>query len=278
MTVEGKNAKSAYLLSEVGIQDEATRLRKQATMMLALELPDILETLPANGRFVDLGCGAGLLADAVSQARPDAAVYGFDADALAVEQSRKHFGRADLIFDRRRLEEGPPPDFALADTAVLRLVLMHLPEPKKALEAAHAWLKPGGILHVIEGDDRTLVFEPDSPPMADILALMQKVQVSKGGSRWLGEELPALLGSSAWTVSGHRRHAHDPVLAAAALPAIFLPVAKYYLAEAERLGLATPESIQPLRRHLDQIGGGSFTGATIPLFHAWAHSSPQVAK
>ncbi|HTA16644.1 MAG TPA: methyltransferase, partial [bacterium] len=84
MPVDEEKQSSAYLLSELG-GEELGRLRKQAAVWLSMELPEIIQTLPRNGGFVDLGCGVGLLADAVAQARPDAQVHGFDIDALSVE-------------------------------------------------------------------------------------------------------------------------------------------------------------------------------------------------
>jgi SAM-dependent methyltransferase len=278
MPVDEKKTSSAYLLSEIGISDEAARLRAQASILLALELPGILATLPQGGRFFDLGCGSGLLTDAVALARPDAQVHGFDADPMAVEVSRKHFGaRAGLGFDCRRLEEGPPPGFERADTAVLRLVLMHLPEPAAALKSAAAWVKPGGMLHVLECDDRALAFEPAQPQLDEALALMQRVQVYKGGSRHLGRGLAALMSSAGWAVRGQGVHSPDAVAAAAALPKVFLPVAEYYLSEAQRMGLARPERVQELSQALRNPGNGVLNRALIPIFHVWAQAN-SVAK
>ncbi|HTA17221.1 MAG TPA: class I SAM-dependent methyltransferase [bacterium] len=270
MPVDEEKRSSAYLLSEIGGQ-EVERLRKQAAIWLSLELPDILKTLPQTGRFVDLGCGIGLLADAVAQERPDVQVFGFDADAIAVEQSLRRFGgRPGLVFDQRRLEQGPPPGFQAADVAVLRLVLMHLPDPKGALEAARAWLKPDGVLHVIETDDRFMSFEPLPAWLPGLLDLMQAIQKKRGGDRWLGAELAALLSSAGWNVVGQKQSALDPSATAAAVPKVFLPVAEFYLAEAERRAFIGPDRIEMLRQGLGQIREGLFVRATIPVFHAWA--------
>lgn len=265
---------NAYWLSEIGGQ-EVERLRKQAAIWLSLELPNILETLPAHGRLVDLGCGIGLLADAAARARPDADVYGFDVDALAAEQSRGHFGgRSNLHFDCRNLEQGPPSGFPLADVAVLRLVLMHISNTGRALDAARAWLKPAGILHVLEGDDRSMSFEPAPVWLPELLALMQAVQKHRGGDRRMGLELPGLLASSKLSVMGQRQFALDPLAMAPAVPQVFLPVAEFYLAEAERLALIRPETIQTLKLGLGQIREGALilNRATIPIFHVWARN------
>jgi SAM-dependent methyltransferase len=273
MPVDEEKQSSAYLLSELG-GEELGRLRKQAAVWLSMELPEIIQTLPRNGGFVDLGCGVGLLADAVAQARPDAQVHGFDIDALSVEQSRRNFGeRAGLKFGLRGLEQGPPPGFPLADVVVLRLVLMHLSKPGHAIEKARTWLKAGGVLHILETDDRAIVLEPESAEPDGLFDLMQEVQKRRGGDRHLGRDLPALLDSGTWTILGQRRILLDPQVTAAAVPQVFLPVAEFYLGEAERLGLAQSEHLQRLRRDLGPIREGVLTGAEIPLFHLWARNS-----
>jgi 4'-phosphopantetheinyl transferase len=252
--------------------DEEQCVRKQNAIILAVELPGILKTIPHGGRFIDIGCGMGQLADAVAHACPDVLVYGFDADPMAVDQSRKHFGsRQGLSFQCRSLEQGPPPGFAPADTAMLRMVLLQHGDPGHALKAARAWLKPGGILHVIEPDDRALAFEPVLPWLYELLDLMEDVHKSRGGSRRLGRELPSLLASSGWSVLGQERLILDPLSVAAAVPKAFLPVAEFYLAEAERLGSVSPEVVGRMRQGFQRIREGVLTRATIPVFHAWAH-------
>lgn len=278
MPVGEEKPSTAYLLSEIGGQ-EVERLRKQAALSLSMELPGILETLPKAGSFVDLGCGVGLLADAVAQACPDAQVHGFDADELAISQSRRNFGgRPGLSFECRRLEMGPPPGFPLADVAVMRFVLMHLPDPRRALEAARAWLKPGGVLHILEGDDRSMTFTPALDWLPHLFDLMQEVQKLRGGDRRLGRELPGLLDSPQWSILGDRQFSLDPLVTAAAVPKVFLPVAEYYLTEAKRGAVAPPETIKALEEGFEQIRGGALTRATIPIFHVWAQNVPEPAQ
>jgi SAM-dependent methyltransferase len=274
MSVDERKPSSAYLLSEIGIEDEAARLRAQASIMLAKELPGILRTIPTRGRFVDLGCGAGLLADAVAQARPDVEVWGFDADGEAVAVSRRHFGgRAGIRFDCRRVEEGPPPEFPRADAAVLRLVLMHLPDPLDVLGRIKAWLRPGAVLHVLEGDDRAVEFEPALPNLDGVLSMMQMVQVHKGGSRHLGRSLERLLAAAGYRVQGMSVHTPDPQATAEAVPRLFFPVAEFYLSEAGRLKLASADRLESLVAQLRNPPGAPLKRAVIPLFHAWANTS-----
>lgn len=268
---------SAFNLSSIGVQ-ELERLEKQAYLWLHMELPTVLETLPRSGRFVDLGCGTGMQANAVAAACPDAQIFGFDADALAVEHCQQHYVRTGLHFECRRMEQGPPPDFPLADVALLRFVLMHLSNPMRALESARAWLKPGGILHVIEPDDRGILFEPEVEWMPELMDLMQSVQKRRGGDRHLGGVLPDMLGSTGWRIAGRRQFSLEPLAAAAAIPKVFLPVAEYYMSEAQRLEMVLGKTYSKLKQGLEQVKEGTLviTKAIIPVHHVWAQRLAEV--
>ena len=266
-----KKESSAYLLSEVGGLEEAERLRRQAAVVLAMELPLLLEALPQGGAFTDLGCGSGLLADAVAQRRPDARVLGADADAMAVAEAERVFrGQPNLSFQCRPLEQGPGPDAPLADVAVLRLVLMHLSDPVESLRAARRWVKPGGQLHVIEGDDRSILFSPAEDWTGRVLELMELVQGRRGGSRRRGRDLGDFFGQAGWTVRGMRQAQPEPAAAAKAFPQLFLPVARFHLAEAGKLGLAQPEELLSLEQRMEKGAQKGFEGIQIPLYHGWA--------
>lgn len=271
LSADEKNPSIYQSFVSEGTEEEQC-VRKQNAIMLSVELPSILRTIPRGGSFIDLGCGMGQLADAVAQACPDVRIYGLDSDPLAVEQSRKHFGsRPGLSFLCRSLEQGPPSGFAPVDTAVMRMLLLQYTEPANALRAARSWLKPGGILHVLELDDRAMIFEPVLPWLYELVNIMQTVHAHRGGSRRWGKELPVILASSGWNLIGQERLMLDPLSVAAAVPKAFLPVAEFYLSEAERLDFVSSESAEYLRQGFQRIREGVLTRATIPIFHVWAH-------
>jgi trans-aconitate methyltransferase len=105
--------------------------------------------LPDKGRFLDLGCGQGLLLALLREAKPDLSLHGIDAHPRRVEIARRALG-ADALIEQRDLRElgFPRPCAAVA----LIDVLLYLPEPEPVLRAAADALAPGGVLLVREPD------------------------------------------------------------------------------------------------------------------------------
>ena len=106
--------------------------------------------LPQRGRFLDLGCGQGLLLALLCEAKTGLSLHGIDADPGRVSIARRALG-ADAVVEQRDLREAVFPRCA---AAVLLDVLCYL-APKEADEvmrkAAEA-LEPGGVLLMGEPD------------------------------------------------------------------------------------------------------------------------------
>jgi 2-polyprenyl-6-hydroxyphenyl methylase/3-demethylubiquinone-9 3-methyltransferase len=98
----------------------------------------------AGARVVDLGCGGGLLADAL--ARQGARVVGVDRSVASLRAAAGHarHGERFAAGDLRH----PPLRDACADLVLLADVLEHLDEPAAAVAAAARLLAPGGFLYV----------------------------------------------------------------------------------------------------------------------------------
>ncbi len=265
------DAARAYTIAGAG-GNEAERLRRQALITLGQELPELVRTLPEGGRFVDLGSGSGVLADAVARVRSDVRVWGFDIDPDAVAKASQIFGdRPNLRFGSRDLVLGPPEGFEPADAACLRLVLMHISHPVRALQAAGLWLRPGGILHLLETDDRRIEVSPRPPWFSDLLDLMQALQIRKGGNRHLGGDLEGLASEAGLVVLGRREIALESKVLLAAFSKVFLPVADYYLDAAKRGQNIPVTQWERIRNGVDALKSGDFSleYVSIPLFHIY---------
>src|SRR5262249_11821893 len=113
----------------------------------------------------DLGCGVGmvtaLLADLVG---PEGHVVGVDSSPAQLVQAREqlHPGRTNVsLVKASATDTGLTPESF--DLVYCRFLLIHLPDPAKALREMGALLKPGGVLVCEDGD---LTSAESRPPSA----------------------------------------------------------------------------------------------------------------
>jgi SAM-dependent methyltransferase len=125
--------------------------------MNGLKLRYLLDDLaPLRGRMLDIGCGAGAMARAVADARPDLEVHGCDLSRPALAAAATQPDRVRLL---RATAAALPYGDAVFDAALMMDVLEHLDDPGRALAEAARVLLPGGTLHVVlplEGQPGTL--------------------------------------------------------------------------------------------------------------------------
>lgn len=107
----------------------------------------VAERLPLNGkRVLDLGCGGGILSEALAQA--GAEVIGIDLSAEQIQVAQLHALESGLKVDYRHLASADlaarePGSF---DAVVCMEMLEHVPDPAAILADCHALLKPDGDL------------------------------------------------------------------------------------------------------------------------------------
>ena len=111
-------------------------------------------------RIADIGCGPGGLAVRIKKARPSVTMVGLDGDpqVLALARAKAEDAGVDVRFEQG-LATAPPLEKASFDRVIMSLVLHHLGREDKhrALRAAHALVRPGGKLHVVDwGEARSL--------------------------------------------------------------------------------------------------------------------------
>lgn len=115
-----------------------------------------------GGRMLDLACGPGIVAAALS---PDASeVVAFDLTPEMLEKARercKSLGLENLRFERGDAERLPFPDGAFA-AVVTRLSIHHFERPATVLAEVARVLRPGGIAVIAD------VVSSEDPREADL--------------------------------------------------------------------------------------------------------------
>jgi 2-polyprenyl-6-hydroxyphenyl methylase/3-demethylubiquinone-9 3-methyltransferase len=111
-------------------------------------------------RVLDVGCGAGLLAE--SLARLGAQVTGIDLALDLLEMARSHASQKGLLVAYRRLSaeqlaEQQPGSY---DVVTCMEVLEHIPQPASVVAACARLLKPGGDAYfsTIDRTAKTFLF------------------------------------------------------------------------------------------------------------------------
>ncbi len=134
-----------------GVLNEA---QQQAWLALLREVAG-----PPPLTVLDVGCGTGFLALRMAELGHTAVGIDLAEEMLAVAQ-RKVEGVGLPVTFRLGDAEAPPQDGAPYDVILERHVIWTLPQPREAVRAWRALLRPGGLLMLIEGifemSDRTI--------------------------------------------------------------------------------------------------------------------------
>ncbi|KAF4649745.1 Hexaprenyldihydroxybenzoate methyltransferase, mitochondrial, partial [Perkinsus olseni] len=101
--------------------------------------------VPSNGRYLDVGCGGGLLTEEM------ASTYGYnitgiDISEASLQQARQHINNlSNLSFEKGTIYSIPFPDNSF-DGVIVSDVFEHLLDLRKAATEVYRVLKPGGAL------------------------------------------------------------------------------------------------------------------------------------
>lgn len=149
-------------------------------------------------KILEIGAGSGgMLTWFARKTGPDGDVLGLDADlshAAPAPPPVRHL-QADLY--------APAPEPEAFDLVYARLVLMHLPDPVRAIDAMSSWLKPGGVLAIADLDCSTCTpADPDAPGANEFAAALDTVRAAMQACALMdpafGARLPALISAAGY--------------------------------------------------------------------------------
>jgi 2-polyprenyl-6-hydroxyphenyl methylase/3-demethylubiquinone-9 3-methyltransferase len=97
-----------------------------------------------EARVVDVGCGGGILTEALARAGAD--VVGIDQSQFTLEIARQHAAQGGLAIDYRlqTVEQLAQQEAGTYDVVTCMEMLEHVPDPAAVVQACARLLKPGG--------------------------------------------------------------------------------------------------------------------------------------
>lgn len=242
MTDITEKIRSGYLLSEVS-NDEVERLSTAASNFVKFDLKRLTPFFKPGQKIIDIGCGTGEITRAIAKQNPTCQVFGVDADHLSLEKSQSFREKiTNLQFHHWILGSNIPLPSAPFDVMFICLVLLHVPNPVDALRSLKNYLSPGGMLYVIDIDDRDITFSPSEPWQMKMLDIFQQVQTERGGSRHLGQQLGTLFEKAGYQVHKIEKII-DPVdtVGREAYNQMYLSMAEHFLNAAKEMGIDTED-------------------------------------
>jgi SAM-dependent methyltransferase len=141
-------------------------------------------------RVADVGCGVGMVTALLAQlVGPEGHVVGIDASGAQLAQARERLARLDTnasFVKASAIDTGLPP--GSFDLVYCRFLLLHLPDPERALGEMRSLLKPNGILVCEDGDLTSAGSEPPSS-LAAFADLWGRLGPKRGLDYTLGRRL-----------------------------------------------------------------------------------------
>lgn len=184
----------SYRFDRLGDQDkEFKRLITQATIAEDLEFGALDRLGLSDGAtFLDLGSGPGVTALLVAKRLPSATIIGVEPEKHLRAKAKTLVERQG-VGDRCRFIEGTGSRIPLADGTAdfsyARLLFQHLPNPLDVLGEMRRVTRKGGIIVVLDVDDRSNIVFPAPADMAVFETRIAAAQAAAGGDRQIGRKL-----------------------------------------------------------------------------------------
>ncbi|KAL5396700.1 hypothetical protein PMIN06_001774 [Paraphaeosphaeria minitans] len=129
-----------------------------ATRTAENEAAILLPRLKPTSHILDLGCGPGTITTGLAQYVPQGSITGVDltpeiiAQAEQLAEQQEGGAPKNVKFSTGNVLEGLPFENETFDVVWMSQVLIHIPEPVKALKELRRVLKTGGFIADREGD------------------------------------------------------------------------------------------------------------------------------
>ncbi|MET0327089.1 MAG: methyltransferase domain-containing protein [Ilumatobacteraceae bacterium] len=154
--------------------------------------------VPADGRWLDVGCGGGDVALRIALEHPAATVVGIELDADTVHIARTEAARARAGNVTYRVHDvtRPFPGAGNYDAVYARFVLSHMADPGHVARLMVDAVRPGGVVAVEDVDISGAACSPPSAAFARANELYSALVRSRGADPDIGFRLPGILAAA----------------------------------------------------------------------------------
>jgi SAM-dependent methyltransferase len=150
--------------------------------------------IPNGATCVDVGCGGGhVTAELARRAGSRGWVVGIDADEPLLELAAGDLGRDGVTNVEFRCQDASEIDKSEFDLAYARLLLSHVSDPKRVLDAMVGSLRAGGVVVVEDLDVSDYRCYPPTPAHDRWVEIYRETIRRRGGDPHLGQTLPRRL-------------------------------------------------------------------------------------
>ncbi len=184
----------SYRFDSLGDQEsEFKRLIAQATIGEDIEFSVLNSVGLHDGATVlDLGSGPGVTSLLVARRLPLTTVFGVEPEDTLRAKAETLVG-SQGFGERCRFLKGTgeqiPLDNGIVDFSYARLLFQHLPNPLAVLAEMRRVTRQGGIVVVLDVDDRTTMVHPPPEGLEYMEKRIAHAQSAAGGDRYIGRKL-----------------------------------------------------------------------------------------
>lgn len=144
---------------------------------------------------LEVGSGPGFVSDLLAELAPEGSLHVVEPSPTLAAQIQTHVRArpARGLFVHQALGNALPLDDAQVDFSYARFVLQHIPRPLEVVREVHRVTRSGGRICAVDSDDGLVIFHPAEQRVSALLREAQTIQAARGGDRFIGRKLQAMM-------------------------------------------------------------------------------------